>query len=809
MANNFFKVDKGVTLAPQSSVASPQNGDVYYDSTRNTYVFRNNGQNTDLQKRSDVATAASLTSSDFTASVIQSSFVKLTGSTSGNIHGFVASSDAKMFVLYNASSAIMTIKNQSTTEATAGNRIVLPNSADLVLTAGKALQFSYDSTQSRWVLVSSSSGSGGSGGGSKNYLSAVTTSQSTTPNTGNGDFESGSTTGWSLGTTGTLTNGLPTGSPTFGSGASGNLSISVVSSGTLAGSYSLSYASSAATTQGNMLASDTFNIDNQDQGKVLTWKFYYKAQTNPTNANWSGTSSNSFGVAVWDVTNSQWLGTSANFAMTQSFGIGVATGSFQTNSTTTQLRLVVYNVNATSGAITLYFDDFSVGPQITSIGSFVGGLNSYTPVATNLGSGGLASAAGFWRRIGDSMQVQFYILKDATAGTGSGVVEVSLPSGYTYDTSKIAGSGVSGGRAGGVGTGHLQQSAGVVALSILAEGSGSPGSSTVRFTRPTVTGSELQGSELGANNFISGVFTVPINGWGAQSILSNDTDTRVVAASYYLTGAQSIGNSSFTTMLPTGKMVDTHAAFNTSTGTFTAPISGIYKLAAHIIWNGSAGTQTILQVSKNGSTSGVLLNGRIFDGNGTAFANLSGNLQISLNSGDTLTVQSYQTSGGNLNANSFEVHIERLSGPSVIAASESVYAAYETASGASINNSTDTTVIWNTKIQDTHGGMNTSTGIFTVPISGLYEITVTNTFNSNSTGSRYITTNQSGSVSASYRGPTMQATTTGATGTFNCSRFKCLAGDQLNAQVFQNSGGALSLSASVTQNYILIKRIGN
>ena len=43
MASNFFKVDKGVTLAHQSSIASPQNGDVYYDSTRNTYVFRNNG----------------------------------------------------------------------------------------------------------------------------------------------------------------------------------------------------------------------------------------------------------------------------------------------------------------------------------------------------------------------------------------------------------------------------------------------------------------------------------------------------------------------------------------------------------------------------------------------------------------------------------------------------------------------------------------------------------------------------------------------------------------------------------------------
>ena len=88
------------------------------------------------------------------------------------------------------------------------------------------------------------------------------------------DFENNSTTGWSLGTVGTLTNGIPTGSPTFGSGASGNLSISVVSSGQLAGAYSLSYASSAATTQGNMFASSAYTIDAEDQAKVLTFKFY-------------------------------------------------------------------------------------------------------------------------------------------------------------------------------------------------------------------------------------------------------------------------------------------------------------------------------------------------------------------------------------------------------------------------------------------------------------------------------------------------------------------------------------------------------
>jgi hypothetical protein len=203
----------------------------------------------------------------------------------------------------------------------------------------------------------------------KNYLTAYTSSTSSgTPNTGNGDLEFGSTTGWSLGNIGSLTNNLPTGTPTFGSGASGNLSISAVSSGQLAGNYSLSYVSSAATTQGDMLASNAFFIDTEDQAKVLTWSFYYKAVSNSTNANWSGTNSNSLAVAIYDVTNSSWLTSTANFGMTQSSGVGFVTGTCQTNSTTTQLRIVVYNANATSGAITVYFDDFNIGPQTKSFG---------------------------------------------------------------------------------------------------------------------------------------------------------------------------------------------------------------------------------------------------------------------------------------------------------------------------------------------------------------------------------------------------------------------------------------------------------
>ena len=86
----------------------------------------------------------------------------------------------------------------------------------------------------------------------------------------NADIEQGSTTGYSLGTA-TLTNNFPSGVPTFGSGASGNLSLSTISSGQLAGTYSLGYLSSAATTVGNFVATNAFSVDLEGQAKVMAY----------------------------------------------------------------------------------------------------------------------------------------------------------------------------------------------------------------------------------------------------------------------------------------------------------------------------------------------------------------------------------------------------------------------------------------------------------------------------------------------------------------------------------------------------------
>lgn len=156
MADSAFRINRGVTLNPQSAAPSnPTNGDFYYDSTLNTFVLYNNGFWENLTSRVDIAGATDITSTTMTATVVQNSIIRITGSTNTNLHGLSASANAKQFILYNVSTtAVVTIKYQSATEPTAANRIVTYKAGDIVLGTGQAALFAYDSAQSAWVLLS-------------------------------------------------------------------------------------------------------------------------------------------------------------------------------------------------------------------------------------------------------------------------------------------------------------------------------------------------------------------------------------------------------------------------------------------------------------------------------------------------------------------------------------------------------------------------------------------------------------------------------------------------------------------------------
>lgn len=160
MADNLFRVNRGISLAPQASVpSSPVNGDIYYDSAQNTFVLYDNGSWINLASQIDVPSAVTLDSVNFTPVVVQNSMARITGSTASNMYGMTASTGGKQIVVYNVSSATTTIFNNDATEPTAANRILTPTGTPFLLTSGAASLLVYDNSQQRWIMLTGSGSS--------------------------------------------------------------------------------------------------------------------------------------------------------------------------------------------------------------------------------------------------------------------------------------------------------------------------------------------------------------------------------------------------------------------------------------------------------------------------------------------------------------------------------------------------------------------------------------------------------------------------------------------------------------------------
>jgi hypothetical protein len=630
--------------------------------------------------------------------------------------------------------------------------------------------------------------------GSKNYISY-------------NNFENNATTGWSLGTTGTLTNAIPTGVPTFGSGTT-NLAISVVNSGQIEGTYSLSLVASAATTAGNMLATQAYTIDTEDQAKVLTFKFYYSVPSGVANCNFSGTSSNSFGVAVWDSTNSSWLTSTANFGMTQSSGVGFVTGTCQTNATTASLRFVIYAANATAGAATLNFDGFYLGPQTAPIGAPITDWVAYTP--TIVGYGTVTSSSFFSRRVGGDLEVTgTYTLGTTTA------VTVQIPIGFngasanvTVDTSRIPPSSVCGYML------HSVANATTFSGAVLV-----PAANQTYVNLGYQTSTQSSETALTGTIFATGAtqrvqFSVPIVGWSSNVQMSNDTDTRVVSA-YALAGTpNSTPTSSFAkiTWSATPIAQDTHGGWSAVNNNYVIPITGYYNFSLNIenaSTSGTLGNNLFARINNTTQSKTIIGTGGSFTTSGsTALAYASGILLC--NAGDVIEFDVKNSNAGTLtwaNADSGTYFsISRLSGPSVIAATESVNMSYNT-SATSLSGSL-ATVTYSNKIRDSHNQY--ASGSYTIPVTGTYSaaaaIAVSGTIALNNTLDLQI--QQTGSATQIAEQKVYSGGTETALSALAFDLFYCLAGDVLKVQVSSSVTGPTIVS-SASQNYFSITRVGN
>jgi hypothetical protein len=632
------------------------------------------------------------------------------------------------------------------------------------------------------------------------------------------NFENQLTTGWGLGTTGTLTNGIPTGSPTFGSGASGNLSLTTSTSSPIAGTTSLSLVSSAATTAGDMLHTNALTIDSADQAKVITGKFYYTVPANPTNGNFSGTSSNSFGIAAYDVTNSSWLPVVGNFAMTQNAGVGIATVTMQTNLTTASVRFVIYNANASAGAITVNFDRFYLGPQTAPIGPVITDSALVTTL-TGAGLGTLANTSIRGGRVGNRWVVQGTI----TTGTVTAVnAALILPPGMVIDTTKFTAASntqkvgeyrrITGGTSQdyqvGNAPGGTVGGLGSQAAAIFYDGSTTDRIFIARNFTSSAYNKEVANNFLGSNEVATIEFDIPIAGWSSNVQMSNDTDTRVVAARY--AGSVSSISSTSAAIAYSTKYIDTHAAYSGST--YTIPVTGIYRItaSANIVWSNATANSSSesLYIYKNGSEYSRYFQYASASAAGQDMLSVSD--IINCNAGETIQIFGSSNFTGPTIANDPArtfFSIDRISGPAVIAAVESISAHYQATGGQTVN-TTPATIIFNTKVYDSHNAMNSSTGVYTAPVSGKYRVSVSTLTN----GTSYTTT-QDTELYVAKNGTTYSwlGRTFGNGAVINMSvngstTVQCNAGDTISATYYSTVSNSL---ATPLANYITIERCGN
>lgn len=711
--------------------------------------------NLSLSKRdeSSAATINALTTS--------TALVRVTGTVTA-INGAVAPTtyaDGSLLIISNASASAITIGHESGS-ATAANRFALPGATDLSLAAGQAAQFYYDSTALRWRAAS---GSGAGGGGSASLAAWVTATAYTagqtvlygqnayvclTNNTSGAtfeadfalgywriinrpvvsrnymevgsNFESNSVAGWQLMTV-SLTSLIPTGAPTIGTAAS--LSVSATATNPISGTYSLALGNVASTNiaAGQGIISQAFTIDSLDQARVLTQRFAYKAAANLSTAlmNFSGTSSNTWAVYIYDVTNSAWIQPAGVYNIVQSGGVGISSGTWQTPSNMTQFRLAIVCINATTGttpaanAYQMLFDEFYCGQQNTAIGPPLTDWVSYTPTISG-GFGTVTAVDVQWRRVGSDVQVRGSFTSGTTGGAAA---TISLPLGLvsTTDTNALTIIGTYGRGASVTSHGGFllkQNASNLVGFSSFDVFSGATNNALVITTGINAAGNSEK---------ISLEFSCPIQGWSSSLQMSSDTDTRPVAARIFKTAAQ--GPFTVETKL-TGFTVDrdTTGMWDSTNNRFNILTPGDYQL--FIQTNGVPAT-TATQVPAyrvNGGASNYIG----CDTANTAASRSGGSgIIANLKAGDFVEIYHFTSASTTVQAGTGNTYVSlsRIAGPSVIAASESVSARYTVA--AAVSSSTTQPINYATKIFDSHGSVTIGASWrFTSPLPSVYAVEV-------------------------------------------------------------------------------------
>lgn len=635
----------------------------------------------------------------------------------------------------------------------------------------------------------------------------------------NSTFEANVLDGWNRVKT-TITSNLPTGTPTIGQAlvVAPSIASFYVSGGSAPfDSYALYFGNPVTTVvAGEGIISDAFTVEPGDLGKVLTFKLYYKSELGASTDNWSGQlASQTWAVYIYDQTAGAWLQPAGFLGMNQNSGVGIVSGTFQSSVVPgQQYRIAVIALRNTTSTSALQIDNIYVGSQTAPIGPVVTDWVSYTPTGTWVSG---ATYIGKYRRVGDSIQcsVKIAITGPVTATD----LQISIPSGLTIDSAKMA----SGDFLQSVfGTGHGFRSTGGTHYNFQI----GLASSTLLFftyqnqlTSQVVSISNTAPFTWANGDIIHATFMVPVTGFSSNVQLSNDTDTRVVDLkvnnAISITPSGTIGTSFSTATninFNATPVKDSHAGY--SAGVYTIPVSGDYFISARVEMSHTSSTGTFVGLSV-GVNNVERMTQAIKPALSNAYPFVSG-LVTGLVAGDQIAIRLFGDSSAKAFVtsvvNDFTVH--RLSGPSVVAASETVAARYNQSSGQSIPSATSTTLVYPTKVYDTHGMYNSSTGIATIPVSGKYRVTASilyDAFSWSAGQTAAIYPVKNGALhSILRRSEEIPTAVTRYLHIAGSMTIDCNAGDTIRINTDHNTGVSRPMySFDAAYNYVCIERVGN
>ena len=299
--------------------------------------------------------------------------------------------------------------------------------------------------------------------------------------------------------------------------------------------------------------------------------------------------------------------------------------------------------------------------------------------------------------------------------------------------------------------------------------------------------------------------------------MSSDTSTAVIAASSYLNASTAFTAANIVKY--DSIRFDKTGSYSASTGLYTVSTSGQYLIS---ITAQSSGANASLYVVKSGTGYSFLCS------TGTTGIVVGGSVLIDCIAGDTIGIYTDTTVtltgvGSGKAINTFSV--QRLSGPSVIAATETVSFSYASSTGQTFNNTVTSFVDFPTKNFDTHnmytapvgaysaasGSWATSQPTWTIPVSGKYYVCAQATVQSYNSGTgeyRDIMIYKNGVLVKE----TQQNTT--SSGTFNPSiatsgLIQCNAGDTLTVKFQQIIGQNRNMAAIAQDNFFDLVRVGN